>query len=262
MEDVSRGRELAEAMIVRAKPHADLIKKKRGRPATLAILAGGDEASRRFVQIKRDMLGALDLHIEAIWLDDEASTDDVVEKVNQLNSSEDVDAIFLQFPLPPRIDAQVAANALVVHKDIDCSSEVGEARFLEGTSQFAPVAPVSAIDLLRAELGDLSGKDVAVFGDDAFARAVKALASRAGARLRDVNGKLDALVIGDAIPDTESLERIESASVLLYGGYYLRPRRAQLAPLDTKVRTHLTQYGNVGPLTVAHIADAVLKTKA
>ena len=261
MQDVSRGRELAEAMIARVQPRAALVKRKLGRPATLAILAGSDDASRRFVQIKRDMVGTLDLQIDAIWLEDEASSDDVVQIIDRLNSDKHVDAIFLQFPLPPRIDPQVAANAVAVEKDIDCSSDVAEARFLEGESEFAPVAPMSALDLLHAELGSLTGKDIAVFGEDAFARALKALVARAGANLREMTGRLDALVIGDAMPNSGAFEGIESISVLLDAGYYLKPRRAQLALLENKVRTFLTQYGNVGPLTVAHLAEALFKTQ-
>lgn len=260
MQEVSRGRELARAIIARAQPRATAVKRKLGRPATVAIIAGADEASRRFVQIKRDMLIEVDVEIESIWLEDGATTEDIVGAIHSLNSNHSIDAIFLQFPLPAGIDPQVASDAVAIHKDIDCSGQVAESRFVEGASDFIPVAPHAALDLLESELGDLRGRRVIVPADDAFGKALKALLARAGARTDAHQGHTDGLVFGETLPDAALLETIESVKVLLDAGYYLPPRGSGWvsASLRQRVRTFFTQFGNVGPLTVAHLAESTI----
>jgi hypothetical protein len=70
----------------------------------------------------------------------------------------------------------------------------------------------------------------------------------------------DALVVSDAPPAREILEAFERIAVLLDAGYYLPPRESDWLP--ARVRSHigiyLVQYGNVGPLTVAHLAEATI----
>ena len=260
MQEVSRGRELARAIIARAQPRAAAVKRKLGRPATVAIIAGADEASRRFVQIKRDMLIEVDLEIESIWLGDDATTEDIVGTIQSLNSNHSIDAIFLQFPLPAGIDPQVASDSVAIRKDIDCSGQAAESRFVEGLSDFIPVAPRAALDLLESELGDLRGRRVIVVGDDPFGRSLKALLDRAGAATHVDKDDVDGLVFSEALPDTALLESIESVKVLLDAGYYLPPRGSGwvTASLRQRVRTFFTQYGNVGPLTVAHLAESTI----
>ena len=52
----------------------------------------------------------------------------------------------------------------------------------------------------------------------------------------------------------------DRVTVLLDAGYYLPLRAAESIPaqLSERVGAQLTQYGNVGPLTVAHLAEATI----
>jgi methylenetetrahydrofolate dehydrogenase (NADP+)/methenyltetrahydrofolate cyclohydrolase len=264
MRSASRGRELARERIARMAP-------KAGMP-TLAIVASDDPASQKFVQIKRDMLSDLSLRIEVAWLGREASSNEALRCVSGLNLRDDVDAIFIQFPLPAFVDAQAVANAILEHKDIDCSSAVAESRFLAGASDFEPVAPRAAFDLLHDELNSIAGWHVVITGDDEpFTRALEkmlrtgeALVTRIAAdesATRDVMKETDALVITEKLPDIRLLNQIDWLAVLLDAGYYLSPRPPDWIPsqLRSRIGTHLTQYANVGPLTAAHLAAATIR---
>ena len=264
MHSVSRGRELAREIIARMAPQA-------GMP-TLAIVASDDAASRKFVQIKRDMLSGLDLRIEVAWLGEEASSNEAVRIVSGLNLREDVDAIFIQFPLPAFVDAQAVADAILEQKDIDCSSAAAESRFLAGTSGFEPVAPRAAFDLLHHELNSVTGRHVVIAGyDDPFTRALEAmlrdgeaLVTRIAPEKGAVNSvvkDVDALIVPEKLPDIAMLNQIERLPVLLDAGYFLPPRPPDWIPaaVHNRIGVHLTQYGNVGPLTVAHLAAATIR---
>ena len=262
MQHVSRGRELSYGIIEHLGPHATAVTSRLGRKPALAIVAGGDEQSRRFVQIKQQLLGGLEIEIQPVWLKADADTAQTLEIIERLNQRDDLEAIFLQFPLPEAIDADRVSNAIEPDKDIDCSSAVAEARFMEGTTVFVPVAPQAACMLLHDTLGELTGRAVSVYGDaDAFTRALRILLRRESADVDGTIGEAEALVVGEQLPPPEMLANAGAFSVILDAGYYLPPRASEWLPPEITDRTGvlLKQYGNVGPLTVANLARATVR---
>ncbi len=262
MEQVSRGRELSYGIIAHLGPHAAAVASRLGRKPALAIIAGADEQSRRFVQIKQRLLGGMEIEIQPVWLEADADTAQTLEVIQQLNQREDLEAIFLQFPLPDAIDPNRVSNAIDPDKDIDCSSAVAEARFVEGTTMFVPVAPQAACMLLRETLGDLSGRKIAIYGDDdAFGRALRVLLSREHANVVATFAGADALVVTEQLPPPHMLAFAGQLLVILDAGYYLPPRTGEWLPpeIADHTRVLLKQYGNVGPLTVANLARATVR---
>ena len=262
MEHVSRGRELSYGIIAHVGPHAAAVASRLGRKPALAIIAGADEQSRRFVQIKQRLLGGMDVEIQPVWLEADADTAQTLQVIQRLNQRDDLEAIFLQFPLPEAIDANRVSNAIDPDKDIDCSSAVAEARFMEGTTHFVPVAPQAACMLLHDALGALTGRTVSIYGDDdAFARALRVLLSREHADVVASFAGTDALVVTEQLPPPHMLAYAGQLSVILDAGYYLPPRTAEWLPPEIADRTRvlLKQYGNVGPLTVANLARATVR---
>ncbi len=261
MRKVARGRQLAREHIARLLPVAADIAQQLGRPSTLAIVAGDDAASRRFVQVKQDALSDLDLNLEIVWLAAAARTEDALSAVARLNSRADVDALFLQFPLPAGINAEAAANALSPAKDVDCSSETVHREFLAGRAAFAPAAPQAARDLLAAQLGSLNAAAILPCGDDVFTQALEVLLPGAGATVDAAPADAAAMVVTNTLPQADLYASIQRLPVLLDAGYYLPPRADDWLPeaWQRRIGVLLTQYGNVGPLTVAYLAEGTLR---
>jgi methylenetetrahydrofolate dehydrogenase (NADP+) / methenyltetrahydrofolate cyclohydrolase len=266
MESASRGRVLARAHIEELAPCAARVRQEIGRTPSLAILAGDDPAGRKFVQIKQDALAGVDLDIQVAWLPETAETRDALDVIAGLNAAANVDGIFLQFPLPAGIDAHEASNAIALDKDIDCSSDAAMRELSAGTARYQPAAPAAARDLLFDELRSLRGWNVVLVGDDHFTRALDLLLMDEGVRVETVAAEdsgcggvlrdADAIVVTEALPHPATHGHIMRLPVLLDAGYYLPPREPGFIPdsLRQRVAVHLTQYGNVGPLTVAHLA--------
>jgi methylenetetrahydrofolate dehydrogenase (NADP+) / methenyltetrahydrofolate cyclohydrolase len=262
MEHLSVGRDLARTIIERVVVQSHIVRRHLGRPASVAIVAASDEVSRRFVQIKRDMLIELDLTLHAIWLNNDTSISEALNEIAELNVRDDIDAIFLQFPLPPQLSATVLSDAIVQEKDIDCSSKRCADAFRSGSGKFVPVAAVAVLDLLRQQLGALRDRRIAVYEvDDAFGLVLQELLRREGAAVAPTESALDALVITERVPQPEVFSKVERVSVILDAGYYLEKRGSDWVPEAVRrtVNVYLTQYGNVGPLTVAHLARATIE---
>lgn len=270
MQNLARGRLLAHGIIARVAPRAAMLAKDLGRKATLAIVAGSDVQSQRFVQIKQHLLAHVPIQLEPFWLDPHSGTAEALALIGELNQRDDVDGIFLQFPLPEAIDPQAVADAVDPEKDIDCSGAIAEEQFEQGSTPFIPVAPAAACQLLEDALGSTANRHVLILGsEDGFARALRLLLQRNNALVRIVSPDetrfevedVEALVFSEAQPPAELLSAANRLAVILDAGYYLPPRPAGwLAPAaEDRSCILLKQYGNVGPLTVANLARAAVR---
>lgn len=262
MKIEKRGHDLARGLLEETRLHAKALSTQLGRAPTLAVVAETDAAARKFVGIKQRELGEIGIAVEPVWLDQDASANSARDTVTHLNQRHDIDAIFLQFPLAERLGVQTLANSIAFDKDIDCSSEAAEAAFHQGTIPFTPVAPQAAFDLLSDAFGSVVGRRIAIYGaEDAFFRVLGTLLRRADATvIPPASKQCDAWIISGTVPSPEMLETIASLPLLLDAGYYLEPRAPDWIPqsVASKIDTLLAQYGNVGPLTVAHLSQATL----
>ena len=105
LKPIARGAPLARVIIERAQNKAAALERKLGRLPRVVLVASDDRDGRRFVQLKKDALADVAMDIDAVWLERHANTATAVDAIRKLNGRADVDAIFLQFPLPSGIDA-------------------------------------------------------------------------------------------------------------------------------------------------------------
>ena len=268
MQHVARGRELASALLAGVEAAAIRVEQQLGRRAALAAVHGSEAAAKQFVDIKRERLLPAHIDVQSVEIKPTTSQEEAAGGIARLNADDSIDAIFLQFPLPANIRPQPLADAIAPDKDIDCSSKASESDFHRGASRFAPVAPLASLGLLRDQLGSLAGRRVILYGDeDFFARCVRTLLQNAGAAATILSphsiepmGAGDALIVSESLPRVEVLESIDRLELLLDAGYYMKPRPSNWLPQEIGLRigVYLTQYQNVGPLTVAHLADATV----
>jgi methylenetetrahydrofolate dehydrogenase (NADP+) / methenyltetrahydrofolate cyclohydrolase len=268
MKHVTKGRELASVWLAQVAVDAINIEHRLGRRAALAVVHSSDADAKRFVDIKRERLLPAHIEVRSVQFEPFTSQEQAAHQIARLNSDDSVDAIFLQFPLPDKVQPQALADSIAPDKDIDCSSKEAEADFHRGASRYTPVAPLASLELLREQLGLLTGRRVILYGDDDFfVRCLSTLLQNDGAAANvlplhssEPVGAADALVVGESLPPVAVLESIQRLGLLLDAGYYLKPRPANWIPLEIAARIdiHLTQYSNVGPLTVAHLADATV----
>jgi methylenetetrahydrofolate dehydrogenase (NADP+)/methenyltetrahydrofolate cyclohydrolase len=94
----------------------------------------------------------------------DTSEHDLLALVDRLNADPAVDGILVQLPLPPQIDANKVITAIDPDKDVDGFNPVNAGRLAIGLPGFVPCTPLGCLKLLRAELGDLAGKDAVVIG--------------------------------------------------------------------------------------------------
>jgi methylenetetrahydrofolate dehydrogenase (NADP+)/methenyltetrahydrofolate cyclohydrolase len=138
---------------------------KTGRsPGLATVLVGEDPASAVYVRSKGK--ATLEAGMESFQhkLATNTSEEELLRLVDRLNADPSVDGILVQLPLPPHIDSTKVITRIDPDKDVDGFHPVNAGRLATGLDGFVPCTPLGCLKLLRAELGDLSGKSAVVIG--------------------------------------------------------------------------------------------------
>jgi methylenetetrahydrofolate dehydrogenase (NADP+)/methenyltetrahydrofolate cyclohydrolase len=89
---------------------------------------------------------------------------DLLALVADLNADERVDGILVQLPLPNQIDDKKVISAIEPAKDVDGFHAMNAGMLATGLDALVPCTPLGCLQLLKSELGDLSGLDAVVIG--------------------------------------------------------------------------------------------------
>ena len=133
-------------------------------PGLTTVLVGEDPASAVYVRSKGRATLEAGMQSFQHKLPADTSEDDLLTLVDQLNIDPAVDGILVQLPLPAHIDTNKVITGVDPDKDVDGFNPVNAGRLAIGLHGFVPCTPLGCLKLLRAELGDLSGKNAVVIG--------------------------------------------------------------------------------------------------
>jgi methylenetetrahydrofolate dehydrogenase (NADP+)/methenyltetrahydrofolate cyclohydrolase len=138
---------------------------KSGRPPGLAtVLVGEDPASAVYVRSKNRATAEAGMASFAHNLPDTISEDELLQLVVDLNADSQVDGILVQLPLPSEVNATRVIETIDPGKDVDGFHPMNAGRLATGLPSLVPCTPFGCLQLLKAELGDLSGLDAVVIG--------------------------------------------------------------------------------------------------
>ncbi len=157
----------AAAAELRAKVAVEVAKfrAERGRaPGLAVVLVGEDPASAVYVRNKGKATIEAGMASFEHKLSADISETKLLELVERLNADPAVDGILVQLPLPAHINADRVLLTIDPDKDVDGFHPVNAGRLATGLDGFVPCTPLGCLKLLRAELGELSGKEAVVIG--------------------------------------------------------------------------------------------------
>jgi methylenetetrahydrofolate dehydrogenase (NADP+)/methenyltetrahydrofolate cyclohydrolase len=157
----------AAAASLRANVAAEVAKFRAatGRsPGLAVVLVGEDPASAVYVRSKGKATVEAGMQSIEHKLPIDTSEAELLALVDQLNIDPAVDGILVQLPLPPQIDANKVITRIDPDKDVDGFNPINAGRLAIGLPGFVPCTPLGCLKLLRAELGDLAGKNAVVIG--------------------------------------------------------------------------------------------------
>jgi methylenetetrahydrofolate dehydrogenase (NADP+)/methenyltetrahydrofolate cyclohydrolase len=146
------GPSVATAIREAVLPDARAFTEKAGRPPGLGIvLVGNDPSSEIYVRNKARAGGDSGLRVDLERLPENATLDELLALVQQLNASPVHDGILVQSPLPDRMGrgaAQRVFDAIDPAKDVDGFHPINVGRLVQGRPHLVPCTPAGVMVML------------------------------------------------------------------------------------------------------------------
>ena len=86
---------------------------------------------------------------ETIFLPEDISEKDLLQKIRDLNQDDCVDGIIVQLPVPEYIKERTVCNAVAPQKDVDGFHVVNVGRFCVDQMSMVPATPTGVVELIR-----------------------------------------------------------------------------------------------------------------
>ena len=142
-----------------------LVKEKHGlTPGLSVILVGENPASEVYVRNKGKATVEAGMNSNTYTMAENATHDEVMAKVEELNADPAVHGILVQLPLPEQVNEEAIINAIHPAKDVDGFHTLNVGRLNSGQDAMVPCTPVGCMVMLKEVVGDLTGKRAIVVG--------------------------------------------------------------------------------------------------
>lgn len=158
------GKPVAEAVLADLAPRIAALKKRGHTPGLGTILVGGDTASAGYIRMKQAKAAELGMTSPHIHLGEDATQEDLIAAIEEMNAADDVDALLVQHPTPPQIDFDAALLAMDPDKDVDGLHPVNMGRLALGMPGPVPCTPAGIEALLAHYEIPISGREVCILG--------------------------------------------------------------------------------------------------
>jgi methylenetetrahydrofolate dehydrogenase (NADP+) / methenyltetrahydrofolate cyclohydrolase len=158
------GKEIAAKKKVEIAEEVKKLKEKGVTPGLAVILVGNNHASRTYVTNKEKTCRELGMHSVLIELPEEASQEELLLKIDELNEDRAIHGILVQLPLPKHIDEIKVIEAISPLKDVDGFHPINIGRMMTGQDAFLPCTPFGIMVLLEETGISVAGKHVVVVG--------------------------------------------------------------------------------------------------
>lgn len=155
------------ALTIRAEIAAEVeqwIAVGKPTPTLAAVLVGEDPASQVYVRNKERACEKAGIASRVIRLPAATSTAELLELLEDLNESKDVNGILVQLPLPRDIDTQKVLDAVTPLKDVDAFAPENVGLMIQGRPRYLPCTPHGVMQILARHNIELAGKHVVVVG--------------------------------------------------------------------------------------------------
>jgi len=158
------GKQVAADMRAELTAEVAELKTKGIVPGLGVILVGEDPASKSYVTAKERACEEIGLHSDDNRLPADASQEDLIALVQQMNNDPKINGILVQLPLPKHLNEADVLLAIDPDKDVDGFHPMNVGRMVVGEKAFLPCTPHGCVKLLQRSGVQLEGAEVVIVG--------------------------------------------------------------------------------------------------
>lgn len=135
------------------------------KPSLTVIIVGEDPASKIYVNLKKKKAQELGIHSNVIEMPESVSQKELLDKIEELNNDDSVNAVLVQLPLPKHIDTKAVIEKINPIKDVDCFHPYNMGQIAtNGNPYVYPCTPKGIIRLLEYYDIPIEGKNAVIVG--------------------------------------------------------------------------------------------------
>lgn len=143
---------------------AELRQQGKKAPHLAAIIVGENGASLTYVNAKVKACEKVGFDSTLIRLPEETTEAELLAKIAELNTNDDIDGFIVQLPLPKHINEHKVTLAVAPNKDVDGFHPENLGRMILNLPGFLPATPYGIIQLLDRYNVETAGKECVVIG--------------------------------------------------------------------------------------------------
>lgn len=231
-------------------------------PILATILVGDDPSSATYVRMKGNACRRVGMDSLAIEMPQSTTTEQLLAKIDELNSNPAVHGILLQHPVPSQIDERACFDAIALGKDVDGVTCLGFGRMAMGEPAYGSATPAGIMRLLAAYDIPLAGKHAVVLGrSPILGKPMAAMLLNADctvtichSRTKDLQkwvSEADIVVAAVGRPEFVPGEWIKEGAVVVDAGYHEGSLGdIAITTAIARVSAYTPVPGGVGPMTI------------
>jgi methylenetetrahydrofolate dehydrogenase (NADP+)/methenyltetrahydrofolate cyclohydrolase len=245
-------------------------------PGLAVILVGDDPASAVYVGNKVRACEAVGIRSFTDRLPATISNENLLARIEELNTDPSVHGILVQLPLPPHIDMARVLETISVEKDVDGFHLYNVGGLVTGNTVFSPCTPYGVVKLLESENIPIEGQNVVVVGASNIVGKPMALmlmardatVSICHAKTRDLAQYTilaDILVVAAGVPNLILPQMVKKGAVVIDVGINRLPDGKITGDVDFEgLRWRASAItpvpGGVGPMTVTMLLENTIQS--
>ena len=164
MTKIISGTDLAKKLRAEIKEEATILQQRGITPTLAVVLVGDNKASKSYVNSKHKACLENNINSVKIELDENISTDSLLNEIEKLNNDSEVHGILVQLPLPKHIDAEQILNAVSPKKDVDGFHPINVGKLVIGEAKLIPCTPLGILEMIKSTGEEIVGKLALVIG--------------------------------------------------------------------------------------------------
>lgn len=266
------GKKLRDELLLKIKED---VQKLPFSPVFSDVMVGEDKVSLSYVRIKEKFANLSGIKFRETMLSSSATTEEVIEQINNLNNVPFIGGVIVQLPLPDHIDTEKVLNSINVDLDVDCLSGESTLSFYNNNPIFSYPTALACVYILESLKLDLKDKSILVIGNGRLVgKPVSHLLKSKGLNVITIDSKTEnkndfikeADVIITAIGKGKFLtgDMVKSGVVIIDAGTS-EEDGGIVGDVDMDSMQDVASYitpcpGGVGPVTVAMLLSNVLES--
>ena len=256
------GKKLASDSEVDIKKQVQNLIGKGVFPTLATILVGNDPASETYVKMKRNTCARVGMKSIAVELEDNITTEELINQIDILNRDKNIHGILLQHPVPSHIDERACFDKISLEKDVDGVTCLGFGNMAMGLNAYGSCTPAGIIRLIESYNLDVEGLNAVVVGRSPILgkpmammllnkNATVTICHSRTKNIESIISEADLIIGAVGIPKFIQKNWIKNDCIVIDAGYH--PDKCGDIDLDgvEEIASAFTPVpGGVGPMTI------------